>query len=222
MIRIRKSNIVPNSLQKDGCMRYNQEDVKKQLLEDQHDKCYICERRLVTDFQIEHFKSQGNYPHLKAEWTNLLLSCNYCNNKKSNKYDDLLNPLENPIEEFIIHTNDFPHKKVLFLSNRNDIETNKTIELLSLIFNGAGISRKRMEENFYEYYLSRLNSFKKLIDKFLSNPSDDYRTAIIERLQINREFLGFKYRIIKTNPILNREFGEYIKWNNTNKQNNNL
>ena len=79
-----------------------------------------------------------------------------------------------------------------------------------------------MEENFYEYYLSRLNSFKKLIDKFLSNPSDDYRTAIIERLQINREFLGFKYRIIKTNPILNREFGEYIKWNNTNKQNNNL
>lgn len=222
MIRIRKSNIIPKSLQREGCAQYNQEDVKKQLLEDQYEKCYLCERKLVTDYQIEHYKSQENYPHLKVEWTNLLLACNYCNNKKSSKYDSLLDPLENHIEEFIEHTNDFPHKKVVFLSNRNDKETIKTIKLLSLIFNGSGISRKILEERFYEYYLSRLNSFKKLVNAFLKNPTSEYRNAIIERIQINREFLGFKYRIIKNHPLLSKEFGEYIKWNNTNKQNNNL
>lgn len=77
MIRIRKSNLIPESLQKEGCTEYNREDVKKQLLADQYEKCYICERKLITDCQIEHFKSQKEYPHLKTEWTNLLLSCNY-------------------------------------------------------------------------------------------------------------------------------------------------
>lgn len=222
MIRIRKSNLIPESLQKEGCTEYNREDVKKQLLADQYEKCYICERKLITDCQIEHFKSQKEYPHLKTEWTNLLLSCNYCNGKKSNKYDGLLNPIENPIEEFIEHIDDFPRKKVLFRSKRDDVETINTIKLLSVIFNGTGISRKILEERFYEYYLSRLNSFKKLVDLFLTNPTEDYRKAIIERLQIDREFLGFKYRIIKNYPTLEHEFGEYINWNNINKYNNNL
>lgn len=135
MIRIRKSNLIPESLQKEGCTEYNREDVKKQLLADQYEN---------------------------------------------------------------------------------------TMKLLSVIFNGTGLSRKILEERFYEYYLSRLNSFKKLVDLFLTNPTEDYRKAIIERLQIDREFLGFKYRIIKNNPTLEHEFGEYINWNNINKYNNNL
>ena len=58
MIREKKSEEVSLSLS--ATARYDGEDVKRQLLEDQHEKCYICERKLGTDFQIDHFKSQEN------------------------------------------------------------------------------------------------------------------------------------------------------------------
>lgn len=53
MIRERKIGIIPSSLLTTS--QYDGEDVKVQLLEDQHKKCYICERKLGTDFEIEHF-----------------------------------------------------------------------------------------------------------------------------------------------------------------------
>ena len=62
MIRIKKSLCAPASLS--TSKQYDGEDVKEQLMKDQHEKCYICERKLVTDFEIEHFKSASNYPHL--------------------------------------------------------------------------------------------------------------------------------------------------------------
>lgn len=79
MIRERKSEKVPSSLLTTS--QYDGEDVKAQLLEDQHEKCYICERKLGTDFEIEHLKSQENYSKLQRDWSNLFLACGYCNRK---------------------------------------------------------------------------------------------------------------------------------------------
>ena len=60
MIRERKSENVPSSLLTTS--QYDGEDVKAQLLEDQHEKCYICERKLGTDFEIEQDGSfSGTY-----------------------------------------------------------------------------------------------------------------------------------------------------------------
>ena len=62
MIKVEKSPNVPSSLT--TTTAYNGQDVVCQLLADQHDKCYICERNRDTDFEIEHHKSQTNYPGL--------------------------------------------------------------------------------------------------------------------------------------------------------------
>ena len=56
MIKERKNEKEPSSLLTTS--QYDGEDVKAQLLEDQHGKCYICERKMGTDFEIEHFKSK--------------------------------------------------------------------------------------------------------------------------------------------------------------------
>lgn len=80
MIRVYKSSDSPNSLS--TTKKYDGEDVKQQLEKDHHKKCYLCERELCTDFEIEHLKSQENYPELRQDWKNLLWSCSYCNNKK--------------------------------------------------------------------------------------------------------------------------------------------
>ena len=64
MIRVAKSITVPESLT--SRKTYDGEDVKKQLFADQHGKCYLCERKVTTDFQIEHLNSQENYPERKT------------------------------------------------------------------------------------------------------------------------------------------------------------
>ena len=109
MIRICKNADKPQTLDKS----YNTDEVCKQLLMDQNDKCYLCERRLTTDYQVEHFKSQANNGDLKQTWENLFVACGYCNNKKSNKYDDILDPTQYDIETIIEHSNDFVNQKRL-------------------------------------------------------------------------------------------------------------
>lgn len=79
MIRVHKHDIEPKSLSLTNS--YNGQDVCDQLGTDQHNKCYVCERKCITDFEAEHLKSITNYPQLRLTWTNLLLSCNYCNRK---------------------------------------------------------------------------------------------------------------------------------------------
>ena len=75
MIRVFKSGNIPPSLFTKKA--YDEEDVKQQLLDDQHEKCYICERKRDTDFEIEHFKSQKYNDALKYDWYNLLYAYNY-------------------------------------------------------------------------------------------------------------------------------------------------
>jgi uncharacterized protein (TIGR02646 family) len=111
MIRVKKAISEPSALQ----TSYNHPDVCKQLLKDQHDKCYICEQHVVTGYQVDHLQSQHHYPDLRQEWSNLFIACSYCNGKKSDKYDTVLHPSNHNIEEIIVHQNDFPAKKVLFL-----------------------------------------------------------------------------------------------------------
>ena len=120
MIKVYKSTNIPSSLTKTSA--YDGEDVKRQLLADQHDKCYICERNRVTDFEIEHHKSKKNYPDLSQEWDNLFMGCEYCNKKKSNVFDDILNPSICNIEDVIEQRIDYANKKALFLSNIDDIQ----------------------------------------------------------------------------------------------------
>ena len=115
MIRICKNADKPQTLDKS----YNTDEVCKQLLMDQNDKCYLCERRLTTDYQVEHFKSQANNGDLKQTWENLFVACGYCNNKKSNKYDDILDPTQYDIETIIEHSNDFVNQKAIFDSDNS-------------------------------------------------------------------------------------------------------
>jgi uncharacterized protein (TIGR02646 family) len=208
MIRVKKSISEPAALQ----TTYNHPDVCEQLLKDQNDKCYICERRVVTDYQVDHLQSQHHYPALKKEWSNLFIACSYCNGRKSDN-DNILNPSKHNIEEIIIHQNDFQTKKVLFSSTDDSLEASKTIELLLQLFNGKeDIGRNFKEKRFYEEFLRKINLFLKKANEYISgNPA--YKETIDEELREESEFLGFKYHIIKSNRTLNDDFGHLIVWN---------
>ncbi len=212
MIRINKNENAPESLSRSN--RWNEDDVNVMLLSDQHNKCYLCERKLITDFQVEHFQSQANHPHLAFSWSNLLCSCSYCNGKKSNAFDNILNPLKIDIENLIYQHIDFPRAKALFRIEGDESEEGKsTINLLEKIFNGSGRFRTQREQNLYDYTKSKITSFQGLCLLWLQTGSEESKKAIIEELDITSEFLGFKYWIIKSNPKLLSEFQDHIIWN---------
>lgn len=211
MIRVAKSNTVPESLFL--TKSYDGEDVKRQLFADQQGKCYLCERKVTTDFQIEHLKSQENYPELKDKWTNLLLSCDYCNPKKGSRFDDILNPLENNIEEIVEQHIDFNSKTVKFESKIDSEQVRNTMSLLSIIFNGSSKLRKFKESRFYEEIDGIINRFIQKVTVYKLNPSPFYEKVIRQELSINKELLGFKYWIIKSDAVLAETFAKDIIWN---------
>ena len=213
MIRVYKHPDAPSSLT--TTKNYDGEDVKKQLLADQHDKCYLCERNRDTDFEIEHHKSEHNYPDLVQDWDNLYMGCGYCNRKKSDSYDNTLVPSGCNIEDEIEQSIDFANKKAVFSPRVDDEQHNETTELLYRIYNGTKRVRTFKEERFFEQVLGIVNRFADLIKNYQKNPSLDNKKAISDELAIDKEMLGFKYWMVKKDDVLSQVFANDIIWNKT-------
>lgn len=211
MIQLQKTTTAPASLANKD--KYYGEDVIDLLAKDHYDKCYICERQLTTDFQVEHLHSQKHYPNEKYNWENLFFVCSYCNGKKSANFDGIVNPTKEAIEEKIVQKLNYRDNKADFIRNDTSKAIEQTIILLKRIFNGKNAIRKVREEKFFKEFISKMNNFEKAINDYLSAPTPETKEVIRELLSIEQEFLGFKYWIIKDNPTLFREFSNNIIWN---------
>lgn len=218
MIRVYKHPDIPPELTSSRSL--NSTPLLERLRRDHRCKCYLCERRRVTDFQVEHLRSRVNFPDLATTWNNLFWACSYCNGKKSGHFDNILHPVENDIETMITQRFDFPGTSVSFrpASGNSSPETGATIRLLSNIFNGAGRLRTLREQAFYDYARGEINTFQRLVTGWLRDPSPENREAVAEALSINAEFLGFKYWIIRSNPRLAEAFASEIRWNRTDSE----
>lgn len=211
MIREHKSAVVPQSLA--AQKSYSEKDVQDQLFSDQHNKCYICEREVDTDFEIEHHQSRNNFPLRTYDWRNLYLSCNYCNDKKKDNFDNMLNPETEDIEEIIKQEYDSSSKKFIFTSAHTDEATISTIELLNRVFNGTHKILSKREEKFREKVVYSLNRFRTRVLDYINNPCDDTKQPLHESLSIDSELLGLKYLIVKSNANLNNTFATDMVWN---------
>lgn len=213
MIQIYKSSTSPKSL--DTGTQYNGQDVQEQLLIDQNSKCYICEKKVVTDYHIDHLLSQAQYSDKTTDWSNLLLTCSYCNQKKSNAYDQIVNPLSFPIEALIKQGVDYQRNVAIFEGpdDKDIVGIDETIRLLSSVFNGKTPARQVREENFYNEFLSRINLFQKACNQFLEDDSEQHKRIVYELLKADQEFLGFKYWIIQSNQTLQKTFLPFCQWN---------
>lgn len=211
MIRVSKSSKPPRSLSETNA--YDGKDVLQQLESDQYKKCYLCERRLCADFQVEHHKSKNRNPHLRQNWDNLFWACGYCNNKKGDLFDNTLHPTTVNIEAEIKQSIDFPNKRAEFTATATTASHEETITLLSRIHNGTKNVRTKREENFFEYIISVVNDFQRLVVDYLADPSDEKRSLIQKELEIDKECLGFKYWIIMSNSQLSATFKKDIVWN---------
>lgn len=213
MIRVYKSEQAPDSLETKG---YTHDDVKKALLEDQHDKCYLCERKMTTDYQVEHLESRNGAPEKENKWSNLFASCNYCNDRKKHYFDDIPLPDSMDFEEVIHQHCDVINEKMEFSTDSKDSSVKKLITLLDRIFNGKDQKKGRnlMEKRFWDmdvFYC--YTGFLRRITSYRENPTEDNYNLIAEDLSIDAPLLGMKYDFIKNDAMLYGKFKDLMKWN---------
>lgn len=129
-------------------------------------------------------------------------------------YDKILNPLTVNIEDEIEQTIDYANKKAEFaVSGNSTASHDETIKLLERVFNGTNKLRKIKEERFFEYFVSVMNRFQALAGLYLEAPTSQNEKAVRDELGIDKEFLGFKYWVIKSNVQLTATFANDIIWN---------
>ncbi len=212
MIHVCKSANPPPELAKNG---YKDDAVKKQLLKDQHDKCYLCERKVGTDYEVEHLKSQTHFPSLIHEWTNLFIGCSYCNDRKKEHYDDMLNPAEIPIERLIRQKYDAKNEIFCFdpVGETSDTAARaKTIELLHTLFNGRNPKMPNLKEDrFRREFRLAYNAFQKLLNEWTEQQDDEEKLKALEMaLDSKEEYLGFKYWLVESIPQLKEKLLPFL------------
>ena len=193
MIHVSKSENPPSEFASKG---YMDDAVKEQLLKDQHNKCYLCERHLHTNYQVEHLKSKSKHPSLTNEWMNLFMACEYCNGKKLDDYDDILNPADTPIEQLISQRFDVKSEVFSFRAVGKIVDEEaraKTIRLLTVIFNGKNPKMPTLKEKrFQSDFRIVFNAFQKLVNDFLVMPDEKENLAKIKsEMNDDAEFFCF-------------------------------
>ncbi|ORL62369.1 HNH endonuclease [Pseudomonas putida] len=84
--------------------RYRHRDIKSTLEQETHGKCAYCESKLkhIHHGDVEHISPKSLDPAKQFEWENLTLSCEICNQNKSNldpKLELIIDPyVKNPKE----------------------------------------------------------------------------------------------------------------------------
>lgn len=211
MIRVRKSDNAPAELAING---YKDDQVKRTILDDQYDKCYICERKVTTDYQVEHLASQSKNNENVNDWTNLYIACNYCNDKKKNSFDDIKRPSTYNVEDVIVHRFDAMNERLVFETTSEDPGVLQTIKLLERMFNGTNApNRVLMETRFYNQFKMEYNHFQGVVHDYLSGRADEMRPVIENLISIKSDFLAFKYAVIMANETLRHDFGDKVIWN---------
>ena len=211
MIHVRKGD-EPKALASAG---YSADAVKRQLLEDQDAKCYLCEREVGTDYEVEHRQSRQGHPELTNVWSNLFLSCSYCNGRKSNDFDGILDPANVNVEKIITQRYDAKDETFVFAPvSLEDVSAALTAKLLSRLFNGLRPGMPNLkEERFRAEFTQAYNLFMTRINAYLENPTTETKSTLMSELKVTAEYLGFKYWLIMDVPALRTVFAPLMTWN---------
>lgn len=210
MRKITKSNIIPLTLRNAPVPTgpdevkesiYKADDVRDQLLEDQHYKCAYCESRITREYNdVEHYRPKSVYYWLGHDWNNLLYSCDLCNRtyKKTNfplknEANRVTVPGSTDVEEPLVINPAFEEPTEHIRFNRYMLvgitdEGKNTIDMFKL--------NDRVQ--LYELYIREKDNLEKM-QKLLESPvlTDELRDSINEIILSSTESIN-QYKSIDT------------------------
>ena len=148
---------------------YNVPEVNAALKEIFYGKCYICENKEVTSYQIEHLIPHRGNSELKYAWDNLFLACAHCNNTKLGKFDPILDCTKEDVERAIAFRKQGyfgTDEKLLFEPLDSREETLNTGRLLHEVYYGS-TPQKKMEAVILRKHLRKeISNFKEYVREY--------------------------------------------------------
>ena len=196
---------------------YNTPEVNAALREMFHGKCYICENKQITSYQIEHLVSHRGNADLKYDWNNLFLACAHCNNTKLDKYEPIIDCTKENVEALIAfrRTGYFgTDEKLLFEKLDDRIEVENTIKLLQEVYYGS-TPQKKMESTILRRMLSKeLSAFKEYVREYHEaedEEKEDLKYLLQKELRDSSPFAAFKRWLIRDNREVYAELLGYIE-----------
>lgn len=195
---------------------YNTSEVNRALREMFHGKCYICENKQVTSYQIEHLHAHRGDRDLKYDWNNLFLACAHCNNTKLGKYEPIVDCTKENVEEMIAFRKKGyfgTEEQLLFEPLIFNEEIMNTIKLLQEVYYGS-TPQKRMEAKILRRILRKeLSEFKEYVREYREAEDDekeDLKYLIKQQLENSSSFAAFKRWLIRDNKDMYPELMTYI------------
>ena len=196
---------------------YNTPEVNAALREMFHGKCYICENKQMTSYQIEHLVSHRGNADLKYDWNNLFLACAHCNNTKLDKYEPIIDCTKENVEALIAfrRTGYFgTDEKLLFEKLDDRIEVENTIKLLQEVYYGS-TPQKKMESTILRRMLRKeLSAFKEYVREYHEaedEEKEDLKYLLQKELRDSSPFAAFKRWLIRDNREVYAELLGYIE-----------
>lgn len=195
---------------------YNTPQVNAALQEMFHGKCYICENKDITSYQIEHLYPYSKNIDLKYDWNNLFLSCAHCNNIKLDKYEPIIDCTKENVEKSIAFRKKgyFGTEEELLFELLDYRETTKnTQKLLREVYYGT-TPQKKMEAKILRRILRKeLSTFKEYVREYQEaedEEKEDLRYLLKRQLGDASPFAAFKRWLIRDNKEAFPELMAYI------------
>lgn len=196
---------------------YNTLEVNSALREMFHGKCYICENKEITSYQIEHLIPYRGNKELKYDWNNLFLSCAHCNNIKLDKYVPIIDCTKENVEEYIAFRKKGyfgTEEELVFEKLDSRKETINTAKLLEEVYYGF-TPQKKMESKILRRTLRKeLSQFKEYVREYQEAEDDekeDLKYLIKKQLEDSSPFAAFKRWLIRDNKESYSELLPYIE-----------
>lgn len=175
-------------------------------------KCYICENKNVTTYNIEHFRPHKGDINLKFNFDNLLLACGHCNNIKLGNYENILDCSKVDIDELIAFRkkgNFIWDEKIEIEPLDHTLEIDETVELLTKVYEGTTEMKKLEAANIRKELRKEIANFIEAINEYEISEGDDKEDAemlIKKQLKPNSPFTAFKRWIIRDHKDKLSEF----------------
>lgn len=196
---------------------YNTPEVTAALREMFHGKCYICENRDITSWQIEHLRPHREEKNLKYDWDNLFLACAHCNNTKLAKYDPIIDCTKEDVEKLIAFRKKGyfgTEEELLFELLDFREETINTQGLLREVYYGS-TPQKKMEAKILRRLLRKeLAAFKEYVREYQEAEDEeraDLECLLKKQLGDSSAFAAFKRWLIRDHRENYPELFDYIQ-----------
>lgn len=187
----------------------NTDEVIEALREIFYDKCYLCENKNSTEWEVEHLIPHGGSTDLKFDWKNLFWSCGHCNHIKGDKFTPILDCTKVAVDEIISFRKIgyFGKEESLHFEKVADCQDNAeiqmTCDLLQRIYYGKTLQEQVGAKMLRHEIRTELSNFKNYVRDYneaTGADREDLFVTIRNSLKSNSKFAAFKRWIVRDNP----------------------